>query len=132
MRVLVIDPDPARAALVEEGLLGRGAADVRRATAYDETHSNIFRPDVVVVAADCPDRDTLEGMKGRPGAVALFAGDQALAGEAIWAGVAVYAVDGQAISAVDSVLRAVTLRFELMERLRRQLLAAEASLGAGL
>lgn len=130
MRVLVIDPDSARAALVEEGLIARGASEVRCVAAYEEAQARFFRPEVVVVAAQCPDRDAFEGMEGRPGAVTLFSGDQALVGDAIWAGVAVYAAGGQAADQVGAVLRAATLRFELMDRLRRQLSQAEQALGA--
>ena len=63
MRVLVIDPDPARAALVAEGLAGVQPLEVRRAAVFDEREAAAFAPDVVVIAADSPDRDTLESLR---------------------------------------------------------------------
>src|SRR5512140_2457560 len=51
MRVLVIDPDPARAALVAEGLSGVEPLEVRHAAIFDETEAALFEPDVVVVVA---------------------------------------------------------------------------------
>ena len=60
MRVLVIDPDAARAALVALGLEGVQPLEVRRSALYDEAEVLAFAPDVVVIAADSPDRDTLE------------------------------------------------------------------------
>ena len=63
MRVLVIDPDPARAALVAEGLAGVEPLEVRRASVFEESEVARFGPDVVVVAADSPDRDTLESLR---------------------------------------------------------------------
>ena len=63
MRVLVIDPDPARAALVAEGLSGVEPLEVRHSAIFNETEAALFKPDVVVVAADSPDRDTIESLR---------------------------------------------------------------------
>ena len=50
MRVLVVDPDPARAALVVEGLVGVEPLAVRPAAVFDQAEAAAFAPDVVVVA----------------------------------------------------------------------------------
>ena len=63
MRVLVVDPDPARAALVAEGLAGVQPLDVRHCAAFDQREAAAFEPDVVVVASDSPDRDTIESLR---------------------------------------------------------------------
>ena len=56
MRVLVIDPDAARAALVAQGLEGVQPLEVRHAAVYNEAEVVAFAPDVVVIAAESPDR----------------------------------------------------------------------------
>lgn len=117
MRVLVVDQDSARGALVAEGLVGSGVSEIRRASGCEEGELRAFGPDVVVIAANCPDRDALEGRS----TVSVFAAEPDLAREAIWAGVAVYATDGLAVSRLQALLRSATLRFELMGRLRLEL-----------
>lgn len=126
MRVLVVDQDSARAALVVEGLAGSGVSEIRRASGCEEAELRAYGPDVVVISADCPDRDSLEGRSS----VSVFAAEPDLAREAIWAGVAVYATDGYAISRLQGLLRAATLRFELMGRLRLELERAEPAAAA--
>jgi response regulator NasT len=77
MRVLVIDPDPARAALVAEGLKGIEPLEVRQAAVFVAAEALSFAPDVIVVACDSPDRDTLESLRdataGNPRPVVMFA-----------------------------------------------------------
>lgn len=50
MRILVIDPDEARAALVTEGLKAIGRSEVRRCASLDETEDAAFAPDIIVMA----------------------------------------------------------------------------------
>ena len=56
MQVLVVNPDPARAALVAEGLAGVEPLEVRYAVASNSAEAAAFGPDVLVVASDSPDR----------------------------------------------------------------------------
>ena len=136
MRVLVIDPDPARAALVAEGLQGIQPLEVRQAAAFVEAEAAAFAPDVVVVACDSPDRDTLESLRDatatntRP--VVMFADRSApgLAEEAVRAGVAAYVVDGLSPARVRPVLEAAMTRFQLMQQLRSDLAKAKADLAS--
>ena len=136
MRVLVIDPDPARAALVAEGLEGILPLEVRQAKTFTEAEVAAFAPDVVVVACDSPDRDTLESLREatatNPRPVVMFADRSApgLAEEAVRAGVAAYVVDGLAPSRVRSVLEAAMTRFQLMQQLRSDLDKAKADLAS--
>lgn len=136
MRVLVIDPDPARAALVAEGLQGIQPLEVRQATIYSESEVAIFAPDVVVVACDSPDRDTLESLRestaGNPRPVVMFAdrSEPGLAEQAVRAGVAAYVVDGLAPGRVRPVLEAAMTRFQLMQQLRSDLAKAKADLAS--
>jgi response regulator NasT len=138
MRVLVIDPDEARAALVEEGLQGVQPLEIRRAPdlpTAESLHSD-FSPDVIVIACDSPDRDTLESLRERtehnPRPVVMFVDRSApaLAQAAVQAGVAAYVVDGLSAKRVRPVLEVAMTRFQVMQSLRTDLAKAQADLAA--
>jgi response regulator NasT len=136
MRVLLIDPDPARAALVAEGLEGVQPLDLRRAAELDEAEITDFAPDVIVIACDSPDRDTLESLRettaANPRPVVMFT-DRSTPGlgkAAVEAGVAAYVVDGLAKARVRPVLEVAMSRFELMQGLRADLAKAKADLAS--
>ena len=136
MRVLVIDPDFARAALVAEGLAGVEPLEVRHAAVYDAGEAAAFAADVVVVAAESPDRDTIESLReaslSNPRPVVMFVdrSEPGLAEEAVRAGVAAYVVDGLAPARVRDVLDVAMSRFQLMHQLRRDLEKARADLAS--
>jgi response regulator NasT len=134
MRVLVIDPDPARAALVAEGLDGVDPLEVRQAPLFDAAETAAFAPDIIVVACDSADRDTLESLReageANPRPVVMFADRSApgLAEQAIRAGVAAYVVDGLSPARVRPILEVAMTRFSLMQQLRGDLAKAKANL----
>lgn len=134
MRVLVIDPDPARAALVAEGLEGDDRPDVRQTTRFDAAEVAAYAPDIIVVACDSADRDTLESLReadeANPRPVVMFAdrSEPGLAEQAIRAGVAAYIVDGLAPGRVRPILEVAMTRFALMQQLRGDLAKAKANL----
>jgi response regulator NasT len=136
MRVLLIDPDPARAALVAEGLEGVHPLEVRQTPLLVESDIAAFAPDVIVIACDSPDRDTLESLReataANPRPVVMFTdrSSPGLAAAAVQAGVAAYVVDGLAASRVRSVLEVAMSRFELMQGLRADLAKARADLAS--
>ena len=138
MRVLVIDPDAARAALVEEGLQGVQPLDIRRAPDLPTAERELgdFSPDVIVIACDSPDRDTLESLRERtehnPRPVVMFVDRSApaLAEAAVQAGVAAYVVDGLSARRVRPVLEVAMSRFQVMQSLRTDLAKAQADLAA--
>ena len=136
MRVLVIDPDPARAALVAEGLTGVEPLEVRHAAIFDQREAALFEPDVVVVAADSPDRDTIESLREataantRPVVMFVDRSEPGLAEAAVRAGVAAYVVDGLSKARVRSVLEVAMSRFQLMNQLRQDLDKAKADLAS--
>ena len=136
MRVLIIDPDPARAALVAEGLAGAEPIEVRIAPLYLEAEAAAFAPDVIVIACDSPDRDTLESLRevtdANPRPVVMFVdrSEPGLAEQAVRAGVAAYVVDGLAPGRVRPVLDVALTRFELMQQLRGDLAKAKADLAS--
>ncbi|MDO8377374.1 MAG: ANTAR domain-containing protein [Pseudomonadota bacterium] len=134
MRVLVIDPDPARAALVAEGLQGVDPLEVRQAAVFDAEALAGFAPDIIVIACDSADRDILESLREagetNPRPVVMFAdrSEPGLAEQAIRAGVAAYIVDGLAPGRVRSILEVAMTRFSLMQQLRGDLAKAKANL----
>ena len=134
MRVLVIDPDPARAALVAEGLAGVDPLEVRQSAVFDAAEALAFAPDVIVVACDSPDRDTLESLRDatatNPRPIVMFAdrSEPGLAEQAVRAGVAAYVVDGLAPGRVRPILEVAMTRFSLMQQLRGDLTKAKADL----
>lgn len=136
MRVLIVDPDEARAALVAQGLAGAKPLEVRRMAAFDEAQAAAFAPDVIVIASESPDRDTLESLREanahNPRPVVMFVDRSApgLAEAAVDAGVAAYVVDGLSPNRVRPVLEVAMSRFSLMQKLRTDLEKAQADLAA--
>lgn len=136
MRVLIIDPDEARAALVAEGLGDVAPEDLRRCAVFDQREAAAFAPDVIVIACENPDRDTLESLReanaDNPKPVVMFVDRSApgLAEAAVESGVAAYVVDGLAANRVRPVLEVAMSRFQLMQKLRTDLHKAQADLAA--
>jgi len=136
MRVLVVDPDPARAALVAEGLAGIEPLEVQRVAAFEAAAAAAFAPDVIVVASDSPDRDTIDSLReataANPRPVVMFVdrSEPGLAEQAVLAGVSAYVVDGLAPARVRSVLEVAMSRFQLMNQLRQDLEKAKADLAS--
>jgi response regulator NasT len=101
---------------------------------FDQREAADFAPDVVVIAADSPDRDTLESLRevGRhnPRPVVMFVdrSEPGLAEQAVRAGVAAYVVDGLAPGRVRSILDVAMSRFALTQQLRGDLAKAKADL----
>jgi response regulator NasT len=138
MRVVIIDPDEARAALVAEGLADVRPLEVRRASSFEAIEAELprFAPDVIVIACDSPDRDTLESFREataeNPRPVVMFVdrSTPGLAEAAVSAGVAAYVVDGLSTGRVRPVLEVAMSRFELMQKLRADLQKAQADLAS--
>lgn len=136
MRVLIIDPDSARAALVVEGLADVKPLEARHRAIFDEAEARAFAPDVVVVATASPDRDTIDSLREaslvNPRPVVMFVdrSEPGLAEEAVRAGVAAYVVDGLAPGRVRTVLEVAMSRFQLLDQLRKDLERAKADLAS--
>lgn len=138
VRVLIIDPDEARAALVAEGLATIEPLEVRRAPGVENVHDDLaaFPADVVIVACESPYRDTFEGLReateANPRPVVMFV-DRSAPGQAqaaVEAGVAAYVVGGLSAERVGPVLDVAMSRFQLMQRLRSDLTKARADLAS--
>jgi response regulator NasT len=136
MRLLLVDPDPARAALVAEGLADLHPLEIRRSDQLIETDLAAFAPDLIVIACDSPDRDTLESLReitqANPRPVVMFVdrSEPGLGEEAVRAGVAAYIVDGLQPARVRSILEVAMSRFKLMQQLRTDLARVQSDLAS--
>jgi response regulator NasT len=136
MRLLLVDPDPARAALVAEGLGDISPLDLRRTGSLTQSELTMFRPDVIIIASDSPDRDTLESLhestQANPRPVLMFVdrSEPGFAEEAVRAGVAAYIVDGLQPGRVRPILEVAMSRFQLMQQLRTDLAKAQSDLAS--
>jgi response regulator NasT len=104
--------------------------------AFSEVEAAIFQPDVIVVASNSPDRDTIESLReaslANPRPVVMFVdrSEPGLAEQAVLAGVSAYVVDGLSAARVRSVLEVAMSRFQLMNQLRQDLDKAKADLAS--
>jgi response regulator NasT len=137
LRILLIDEDPERAALVHKALQSEGhevisqrpsATGLTAAVARDE-------PDMVIIDMDLPDRDTLENMSTlnthAPRPIVFFAnqaGDRATIQAAVRAGVSAYVVDGLQPDRVRSIIDTAVARFEAFQSLRDELAQTRSAL----
>jgi response regulator NasT len=136
--VLLIDSDPVRAKIVEDGL--RGAAVVKPAhRAHGAELLSLIRqlqPDAIIIDCDSPDRDTIENLqlvaRENPKPVVMFVenGDGSLAREAVRSGVSAYIVDGLSEKRVLPVLEIAIERFKMFDALWRDLEKSKADLQA--
>jgi response regulator NasT len=136
MRLLIVDPDPARAALVAEGLADMRPLELQHVASLETADLERFKPDCIVIACDSPDRDTLENLReatqANPRPIVMFA-DRSQPGigeEAVRAGVAAYIVDGLQPARVRPILEVAMSRFQLMQQLRTDLAKAQSDLAS--
>jgi len=127
--VMLIDSDPQRAAIVQQGLEHR--AVVRRAEDASAVgllaQINELQPDAIIIDCESPDRDTIENLRmvaaENPKPIVMFVedGDGSLAKEAVRAGVSAYIVDGLSESRVLPVIEIAIERFKMVDGLWREL-----------
>lgn len=136
MKLLIVDPDPARAALVAEGLADMHPLELQHLARFDETKLARLKPDVIIIACDSPDRDTLESLREatqvNPRPIVMFVDrtQPGLGEAAVRAGVAAYIVDGLQPARVRPILEVAMSRFQLMQQLRTDLSKAQSDLAA--
>lgn len=136
LSVLLVDDDPARAAIVEPALRAAGYEVVTVVDTATEmlTQVRVMRPDVIIIDSDSPDRDTLEHVcmltRDDPRPIVMFTqdADRTLMHEALKAGVHAYVVDGLSAERVQPVVNVALARFEQWQALRQELGQAQASL----
>lgn len=136
MRLLLIDPDSTRAELVAEGLVGLEPLELRRQATLVDADLRTFAPDLIIIACDSPDRDTIDSLRDasqasqRPVIMFVDRSEPGLAEQAVRAGVAAYVVDGLQPGRVRPILEAAMTRFQLMQQLRLDLAKAQSDLAS--
>jgi two-component system, response regulator / RNA-binding antiterminator len=136
MRIAIVDESPARAAVIQEGLVAAGLTDIILLTERFGLVKRIeaISPDVVLIDLSNPRRDELEEMfavsraLARPIAMFVDQTDDASIEAAIDAGVSAYVVDGLKKERIKSVLDVAIKRFVAFSRLRTELDEARGAL----
>jgi response regulator NasT len=136
LRVLIIDANALRAAILEDGLREAGPLDIHyiRDTADLLPRIAAIDPDVILIDLENPSRDTLEQMfqvsrwAKRPTAMFVDKSDTATVQAAIDAGVSAYVVDGLKKERVRSIVDVTISRFHAFDRLETELNHARSAL----
>jgi response regulator NasT len=141
LRILIIDENAVRAAILEDGLREAHAGDLHGITIVHirDTIGLLPRiasvdPDVILIDLENPSRDTLEQMfqvsrlARRPIAMFVDKSDSASVRAAIDAGVSAYIVDGLRKERVKPILDVTISRFHAFDRLKSDLDAAKSAL----
>ncbi len=136
LTILVIDENPTRAQILEDGLREAGHVDVVRLETTHELLRRIFEidPDVILIDLASPSRDALEQMfqvsrtVKRPVAVFVDQSDTAMIEASVDAGVSAYIVDGLKKERVKSILDMTVSRFNAFDHLTRELQRARDEL----
>jgi len=117
--ILLIDDDDERAAVVERGLAGGGYHVLARVSAGGDLAAEVRRlkPDLILIDAASPDRDTLEHMRtiglDAPRPIVMFVdrADADMTRHAIEAGVSAYVVGTLSAPNVRPVIDVAIARF---------------------
>jgi two-component system, response regulator / RNA-binding antiterminator len=136
LRIAVVDENPARAAVIEEGLAASGLTDV---TLFTERHGLVAQierlmPDVVLIDLANPRRDELEELFivsraiDRPIAMFVDQADSNAIEAAIDAGVSAYVVNGLKPERIKPIIDVAIKRFNAFARLRAELDDAKSQL----
>jgi len=142
LRILIIDENAVRAAILEEGLRGAtngadgGSLEIHHIRDMVSLLARISAvdPDVILIDLENPSRDTLEQMfqmsrlARRPIAMFVDKSDSATVQAAIDAGVSAYVVDGLRKERVRSILDVTISRFHAFDRLQSELQQAKSAL----
>jgi response regulator NasT len=138
LKILVIDKDPIRRAILDAGLREAGFANVvllgETAGLLDQTYR--IDPDVILIDLENPSRDVLEQMfqvsrvVRRPIAMFVDQSDRETTKSAVEAGVSAYIVDGLRKERVKDILELCISRFNAVARLQDELDRAKSALEA--
>ena len=129
LKIVIVDKNPIRAAILEDGLREAGHVHVMR---IDETSHLLARiysldPDVILIDLENPSRDVLEQMfqvsrvVKRPIAMFVDQSDAASIEAAVDAGVSAYIVGGMHKDRIKNILDLCISRFNAFARLQDEL-----------
>ncbi len=129
LKVMLVDDQPARAALLEQALRDNQFSVIARLSSAAGLAEQVekLQPDIIIIDIESPDRDTLENMailhRDNPRPVVMFAeeGDSGTIERAVRAGVSAYVVDGLNPSRVKPIVDVAIARFREFQALRQEL-----------
>ena len=136
IKIVIVDENPVRAAILVDGLREAGYIDVTR---IEETASLLaciysLDPDVILIDLENPSRDVLAQMfqvsraVKRPIAMFVDQSDAAAIEAAVDAGVSAYIVDGLKKERIKGILDLCISRFNAFARLKDELERAQTAL----
>src|SRR5260221_13594559 len=129
LKIVIVDENPIRAAILEDGLREAGHVHVVRLAETSHLLARIYAldPDVILIDLENPSRDVLEQMfqvsraVKRPIAMFVDQADTASIQASVDAGVSAYIVDGLRKERVKPILDLCISRFNAFSRLQTEL-----------
>jgi len=136
-KIAIVDENPVRAAILEEGLREAGLHNVVRIAERTNLLARLTTvdPDVILIDLESPSRDVLEQMfqvsrvVRRPVAMFVDQSDAASIQAAVDAGVSAYVVDGLKKERIKHILDMSISRFKAFARLQDELDRTKTALG---
>ena len=136
LNIVIVDENPVRAAILEEGLREAGYINVVRIQGTAKLLARIYAidPDVILIDLENPSRDVLEQMfqvsrvVKRPVAMFVDQADSASIQASVDAGVSAYIVDGLKKERIKSILDLCISRFNAFSRLQSELEQTKSAL----
>ena len=136
LRVMLIDEEPARSAILERALQDNGYDVVARIGTEEDLLDRVrtIGPDIIIVDMQSPDRDTLESMhmisREQPKPIVMFAekSDKVSIKDAVKAGVSAYVVDGLNANRIQPIMEVAIARFSEFQSLKNELARAKMDL----
>lgn len=136
LKVLLVDTETARSALLSQALQDQGYQVIGRVTPGPSLLANIARhmPDLVVIDTESPNRDMLESMsllsEHNPLPVVMFAEDDSdvVVREAISSGVSGYVARNTDPDRVRSIMKVAIARFREYQALKKELVDVKTEL----
>jgi two-component system, response regulator / RNA-binding antiterminator len=128
-KIAIVDQNPIRAAILEEGLRDAGFTDVAHVGEMNNLLARIYQldPDVILIDLENPSRDILEQMfqvsraVRRPIAMFVDQADSASIQASVDAGVSAYIVDGFRKERIKSIIDLCISRFNAFAKLQDEL-----------
>src|SRR5262252_1224438 len=129
LKIVIVDENPIRAAILEEGLREAGHVQVVRLEDTQHLLTRVYAidPDVILIDLENPSRDVLEQMfqvsraVRRPVAMFVDQSDAASIQAAVDAGVSAYIVGGLQKERIQNILDLCISRFNAFARLQDEL-----------
>jgi two-component system, response regulator / RNA-binding antiterminator len=129
LKIVIVDENPIRAAILEDGLKEAGFTQVVRISEMANLLSRIYAldPEIILIDLENPSRDVLEQMfqvsrvVKRPIAMFVDSSDSASIQASVDAGVSAYIVDGLKKERMKHILDLCISRFNAFSRLQGEL-----------